>query len=143
MRKWVANKTVPTRCPSDNSRVLQSLLSQKDQMIIKDGILFRSRLATHADDRAGYQFVVPQILRQEILHGLHSGPEGGHLGKKKTLWNRVPQRFYWPDLSEDVADWCRKCQECSQRKNGSKRHQGQLHPHTAPYPMSRIGVDII
>ncbi|XP_003370753.1 retrovirus-related Pol polyprotein from transposon 412 [Trichinella spiralis] len=142
MRKWVASKIVPTRCPPDSSRTLQSLLSQKDQMIIKDGILFRRRLATHVDHRAGYQFVVPQILRQEILHGLPSGPEGGHLGKKKTLW-KVRQRFHWPDLSEDVADWCRKCQECSQRKNGSKRHQGQLQPHTAPYPMSRIGVDII
>ncbi|KRX34720.1 Retrovirus-related Pol polyprotein from transposon, partial [Trichinella murrelli] len=142
MRKWVANKTVPTRCPSDSSRALQSLLSQKDQMIIKDGILFRRRLAKHANHRAGDQFVVPQILRQEILHGLHSGPEGDHLGKKKNLW-KVRQRFYWPDLSEDVADWCRKCQECSQRKNGSKRHQGQLQPHSALYPMSRIGVDII
>ncbi|KRZ92326.1 Retrovirus-related Pol polyprotein from transposon [Trichinella sp. T8] len=142
MRKWVANKTVPTRCLSDSSRALQSLLSQKDQMIIKDGILFRRRLAKHANHRAGDQFVVPQILRQEILHGLHSGPEGDHLGKKKNLW-KVRQRFYCPDLSEDVADWCRKCQECSQRKNGSKRHQGQLQPYSAPYPMSRIGVDII
>ncbi|KRX69615.1 Retrovirus-related Pol polyprotein from transposon [Trichinella sp. T6] len=142
MRKWVANKTVPTRWPSDSSRALQSLLSQKDQMIIKDGILFRRRLAKHANHRAGDQFVVPQILRQEILHGLHSGPEDDHLGKKKILW-KVRQRFYWPDLREDVADWCRKCQECSQRKNGSKRHQGQLQPHSAPYPMSRIGVDII
>ncbi|KRY45558.1 Retrovirus-related Pol polyprotein from transposon, partial [Trichinella britovi] len=133
---------IPTRCLSDSSRALQSLLSQKDQMIIKDGILFRRRLAKHANHRAGDQFVVPQILRQEILHGLHSGPEGDHLGKKKNLW-KVRQRFYWPDLSEDVADWCRKCQECSQRKNGSKRHQGQLQPHSAPYPMSRIGVDII
>ncbi|KRY64941.1 Retrovirus-related Pol polyprotein from transposon 17.6 [Trichinella pseudospiralis] len=95
---------------------------QKDQMILKDSILFRRQLAKPADRRIGYQFVVPQILRQEILHSLHSGPEGGHLGKKKTLW-KVRQRFYWPGQSEDVADWCRKCQECSQRKNGSKRHQ--------------------
>ncbi|KRZ04760.1 Retrovirus-related Pol polyprotein from transposon [Trichinella pseudospiralis] len=91
-------------------------------MILKDSILFRRQLAKPADRRIGYQFVVPQILRQEILHSLHSGPEGGHLGKKKTLW-KVRQRFYWPGQSEDVADWCRKCQECSQRKNGSKRHQ--------------------
>ncbi|KRX12883.1 Retrovirus-related Pol polyprotein from transposon, partial [Trichinella nelsoni] len=81
-------------------------------------------------------------LRQDILQCLHSGPEGGHLGKKKTLW-KIRQRFYWPDLSEDVADWCRKCPECNQRKSGNKHHRGQLEPQIAPYPMSRIGVDII
>ncbi|KRY16110.1 Retrovirus-related Pol polyprotein from transposon 17.6 [Trichinella patagoniensis] len=49
MRKWVASKTVPTTCPPDSRRALQSLLSQKDQMIIKDGIVFRRR--SQIDDR--------------------------------------------------------------------------------------------
>ncbi|KRZ01946.1 Retrovirus-related Pol polyprotein from transposon, partial [Trichinella zimbabwensis] len=84
IRKWVTSKTFPTRCPPYSSRTLQSLLSKKDQMIVKYGVLFRRRLTAHADHRAGYQFVVPQILRQKILHCLHSGPEGGHLGKKEN-----------------------------------------------------------
>ncbi|KRX42988.1 Retrovirus-related Pol polyprotein from transposon [Trichinella murrelli] len=96
----------------------------------------------HAEHKADHQLVVPQTLRQDILQCLHSGPEDGHLGKKKTLW-KIRQRFYWPDLSEDVADWCRKCPECNQRKSGNKHHRGQLEPQIAPYPMSRIGVDII
>ncbi|KRZ56543.1 Retrovirus-related Pol polyprotein from transposon 17.6 [Trichinella nativa] len=103
MRKWVANKTVPTRCPSDSSRALQSLLSQKDQMIIKDGILFRRRLAKHANHRAGDQFVVPQILRQEILHGLHSGPEDDNLGKKKILWKNRRRVLYACDAQVQFA----------------------------------------
>ncbi|KRZ01075.1 hypothetical protein T11_2129 [Trichinella zimbabwensis] len=122
IRKWVTSKTFPTRCPPYSSRTLQSLLSKKDQMIVKYGVLFRRRLTAHADHRAGYQFVVPQILRQKILHCLHSGPE---------------------DLSEDVADWCKKCQECSRRKSGSKRHRGQLQPQILPYPMSRSSVNFI
>ncbi|KRZ71102.1 Retrovirus-related Pol polyprotein from transposon 17.6 [Trichinella papuae] len=74
-------------------KTLQSLLSKKDQMIVKDGVLFRRRLTAHADYRAGYQFV--------------------------------------------------KCQECSRRKSGSKRHRGQLQPQILPYPMSRISVNFI
>ncbi|KRX51308.1 Retrovirus-related Pol polyprotein from transposon [Trichinella sp. T9] len=96
----------------------------------------------HAEHKADHQLVVQQTLRQDILQCLHSGPEGGHLGKKKTLW-KIRQRFYWPDLCEDVADWCRKCPECNQLKSGNKHHRGQLEPQIAPYPMSRIGVDII
>ncbi|KRY50466.1 Retrovirus-related Pol polyprotein from transposon [Trichinella britovi] len=139
--RWVATKTLPGRCPTGSSRTLQSLLLQKDQLMVKDGILLRRRMA-NAEHKADHQLVVPQTLRQDILQCLHSGPEGGHLGKKKTLW-KIRQRFYWPDLSEDVADWCRKCPECNQRKSGNKHHRGQLEPQIAPYPMSRIGVDII
>ncbi|KRY06545.1 Retrovirus-related Pol polyprotein from transposon [Trichinella patagoniensis] len=139
--RWVATKTLPGRCPTGSSRTLQSLLLQKDQLMVKDGILLRKRMA-HVEHKAGHQLVVPQTLRQDILQCLHSGPEGGHLGKKKTLW-KIRQRFYWPDLSEDVADWCRKCPECNQRKSGNKHHSGQLEPQIAPYPVSRICVDII
>ncbi|KRX56699.1 Retrovirus-related Pol polyprotein from transposon 17.6, partial [Trichinella sp. T9] len=64
--RWVATKTLPARCLTGSSRTLQSLLPQKDQLMVKDGILLRKRMA-HVEHKAGHLLVVPQKLRQDIL----------------------------------------------------------------------------
>ena len=40
-----------------------------------------------------FQWVVPKQQRKEILHHLHGGPMGAHLGESKTL-QKLKERFY-------------------------------------------------
>ncbi|KRZ82180.1 Retrovirus-related Pol polyprotein from transposon 17.6 [Trichinella sp. T8] len=60
MCRCVATKTIPGRCPTGSSRTLQSLLLQKHQFMVKDGILLRKRMA-HVEHKAGHQLGVPQM----------------------------------------------------------------------------------
>ena len=69
------------------------LLQIWDQLLVKDGVLFR--YLQPVDGALGVlQTVVPVALRQGILRDLHGGAAGGHLGADKTL-SRLRERFYW------------------------------------------------
>jgi len=44
----------------------------------------------------------------------------GHIGKDKTA-QRVLQRFYWPTVYKDVADYCRSCGDWQKAGNRSRQ----------------------
>ena len=48
--------------------------------------------------------MVPQSIKNEILHLCHDASTAGHLGQRKTL-QRVRQRFDWPGLRRDVEEY--------------------------------------
>ncbi len=43
--------------------------------------------------------VVPQTVRDLVLHLGHSVPWAGHLGRQKTT-ARISRHFFWPNLKE-------------------------------------------
>jgi len=59
------------------------LLQQWDQLEVHGGVLARK----FEQEYKGviYQWIVPPGQRKEILHQLHGGPMGAHLGEAKTL----------------------------------------------------------
>ena len=52
------------------------------------------------------QLILPPKCRRVVLELAHSIPLVGHMGKNKTA-QRILQRFYWPTLYKDTADYCR------------------------------------
>ena len=89
-----------------------------------------------------YQWIVPPGQRKEILHQLHGGPMGAHLGEAKTL-GKLRERFYWPGHVEDVKKWCSSCELCEQRKNPTPRNKAPLVSIHTGYPMQRVATDIL
>lgn len=88
------------------------------------------------------QLVLPKQCRQEILRLAHSIPLGGHLGRKKTF-NRIALRFYWPNMSRDIANYCRSCETC-QRFRSHKKNPVPLIPlPIVEEPFSRVAMDIV
>ena len=85
------------------------------------------------------QLVLPKKCRREVMEMAHSIPLAGHLGKKK----RVLQRFYWPTLHRDIAEFCRTCDSC--QKTSSR---GASRAPLVPLPIisqsfQRIAKDIV
>jgi transposase InsO family protein len=110
----------------------------------QDGLLFRKwrpRQQTVGEEEID-QLVIPLSCRQDILRLAHEIPLSGHLGRKKTA-QRVLQRFYWPNVFKDTAEFCKTCQKC-QRTSPGKRSPVPLVPMPIiEVPFQRIAIDII
>ena len=81
-----------------------------------------------------FQWVVPKQQRKEILHHLHGGPMGAHLGESKTL-QKLKERFYWPGHTANVQEWCRSCEPCAQRKMPNPKPRVSLVSIQAGHPI--------
>ena len=52
--------------------------------------------------------MVPQSLREEVLHGCHDCPTSGHLGQLKT-YDRVKRSFIWHEMNMDTTLYVKMC----------------------------------
>ena len=88
------------------------------------------------------QLVLPTQCRNAVLHLAHDIPLAGHLGKGKTS-QRVLERFYWPILYRDVANFCKRCGCCQK----ASRYKGKCAPFVPlpiiDIPFKRIAMNII
>ena len=113
-----------TEAVKSKGRQAHQLLQLWDQLVISSGVLTR-----RFEDKDGgnilYQWVVPKKQRKEILHHLHDGPLGAHLGENKTL-EKLRERFYWPGHAADVKEWCSSCKLCGQRKMPNPKPRAPL-----------------
>ena len=110
----------------------------------RDGVLFRRWTPPRqgSDYVEVEQLVLPQECRQDVLKLAHSIPLAGHMGKDKTA-RRILDRFYWPTLYKDVADFCRQCSTC-QKTSHSRVRRAPLQPlPVISEPFSRIAMDIV
>ena len=79
------------------------------------------------------QLVVPDSLRDEVLHGVHEGVGGGHLGVEKTV-AKLKEHFYWPDHYSNVQNWCATYGGYVARKTAQPHQRGGMQSITVGYP---------
>ena len=60
------------------------------------------------------QIIIPQKLTTKVLQMMND--DQGHFGYSKTL-QRAQKRYFWPRMSSQIDEWCKKCQVCQQRRN--------------------------
>ena len=110
----------------------------------KDGLLFRKWIPRgyEEQDMAVEQLVLPMQCRNTVLQLAHDIPLSGHLGKKKTT-QRLLQRFYWPTIHRDVAEYCRTCDVCQKMTRQKARRVPMIPLPIIEEPFSRIAMDIV
>ena len=64
------------------------------------------------------------------------------MGRDKTA-RRIQQRFYWPTLYKDVADYCQKCPECQKTDARGRRRVPLVPLPIIQEPFERIAMDIV
>ena len=77
------------------------------KLIFKRGVLYRKT----ADSE---QLVLPQKYATIVCEALHD--DCGHQGYDKTL-ALIQERFFWPHMTVDVADWVENCGRCLRFKS--------------------------
>eukprot|EP00731_Ephydatia_muelleri_P014418 Em0008g138a len=116
-----------------------AVLEKEAEFFHRDGTYYRNR---KLKGEIVEQLVLPEACRDPVLHMAHAIPMAGHVGRKKTT-ERVLQRFFWPGVSKDVAEYCKNCPSC--QKASSKRvAPAPLIPlPVIAEPFSRIALDIV
>ena len=79
------NTRSPTKELEGKSVEIRRLWQLWDQLVLKEGVLYRKFADCNQESAAVHQLVVPPVLRNEVLREVHEGTFGGHLGEEKTF----------------------------------------------------------
>ena len=121
------------------SLVLKALWSQRQTLVVQDGILFRKWI-----DHKGVtlQAVVPSSERRSVLQMSHDHKTAGHLGVTKTL-SKIRQSYYWPGLQRDVRQYVAGCEPCTKGKSSGRNQRAPMQMEGSGMPMQRIAMDLL
>jgi deoxyuridine 5'-triphosphate nucleotidohydrolase len=90
-----------------------------------------------------YLLVIPQALRNNLLHDHHDALLAGHPGVKVTE-EMISRQFHWPNLHIDVESYVSSCESCQRNKDSTQRPVGLLKPLEIPSkPWESISMDFI
>jgi hypothetical protein len=98
------------------------------------GILFRK------GTNGQWLKVIQNFEKDIILNGLHSDPLSGHFGFENTL-RKIKQRYYWPQMTQDVENFVKSCDICQWRHGKGK--QTPIYPIPVGQPFEKLGIDLI
>lgn len=88
------------------------------------------------------QIVLPVPYREQVLRTAHLAPMAGHFGVSRTS-AAIKRRFFWPGMSQDIRDMCRRCQVC-QKTTPKYSPKAPLMPlPIIRTPFTRIAMDLI
>ena len=108
--------------------------------MILDGLLFK--IIEFDDGRLDTVLRIPTSKVHILLDTYHSSLIGGHSGITKC-YHTISQRFYCPNLAEDLRAYitgCHVCQMFKMCKNFQRPYQKRMTINTAT--MTRISMDI-
>lgn len=84
-----------------------------------------------------------ETVRQEIISEYHESLMGGHKGVTKT-YKRIRERFYWPNLKDEVTEYVRTCPECQLHKlTRIKTREPMIITDTPSEPFDKISIDTV
>ena len=55
----------------------------------------------------------------------------------------MQERFYWPGMQGDVAQWIRTCSACTTRESPPQRSRAPLQTVASGFPMQVVAADIL
>ncbi|OWY94044.1 reverse transcriptase, partial [Phytophthora megakarya] len=88
------------------------------------------------------KLVVPETLREDVLHHYHASLEGGHQGIGRT-YQRIRRHFHWPGLFKSVQRHVGECVDCETGK-GRPTIRGESPGNIVEiYPFQVVAMDHI
>ncbi|XP_063059157.1 retrovirus-related Pol polyprotein from transposon 412 [Engraulis encrasicolus] len=113
------------------------LLKQWDRLVEEGGIVYRQKFRSDGGQPI-LQVLLPESLKNRVLTQVHQ--VHGHQGIERTLELLSP-RCFWPTMSIDVAEWCRKCERCEVAKDSQPAAQSFMGHLLASRPNEVLAID--
>jgi len=114
--------------------------SQWTRLIVRDEVVFRV-IFDRQGRPCGQQFLVPKVLRNELIEMLHSGLTGCHVKVSKKIF-QVGRRAWWRGWKADVRRFYQRCPRCSRYFRGKLPRQRALQPTKVGAIMERLSIDL-
>ena len=116
---------------------------ERNRLMQKEG----SECRINSDDILQFEdrLWIPQdeALRREILQEVRNSKFSVHPGSTK-MYRDVRQRFWWPKMKRDIAQWVSSCLTCQRVKAEHQRPSGLLQPLPIPeWKWENITMDFI
>ncbi|KAG1925166.1 interleukin-1 receptor accessory protein-like 1-A [Pimephales promelas] len=118
-------------------RSVIKLLKHWNKLTLQDGMLFKVK-RDHNMNKQLYQFIVPDCLKQQVLHGIHDA--AGHQGRSRTL-SLARHRFFWTGMAHDIVHYVRNCKRCIVGKTPEPDARAPLENIHTTEPMELICID--
>ncbi len=83
------------------------------------------------------------LIREEaylVVKEFHDGALGGHFGRDLTI-KRIRERFWWPTIWRDVANYVKTCDIC--QRYGPLKRYNPLQPYDQTLPFEIVFMDFI
>ena len=139
IRNYLLTKVAPT----DNELFLTSSASKKYYLNKEQYFLDKDQVVCkHPNTEGPPLIVVPRTLCKEIIRLNHNIPAAGHQGVERTK-SRIKRKYYWYQMSKDIASHVTTCQECIQFKKGTRKARHAMITHHAGAPMERVHLDFL
>jgi transposase InsO family protein len=123
------------RPPDIDDEEFRKLRNKAKHFFVRDGLLYKRSRKRGSPPR---RVIGTQRKRREVIKALHD--DIGHRGKDATF-QQVRRRYQWKGLYEDVAEYCKTCEECQRRSR--VRQEEPLHPTWSVTVFQKVGVDVI
>ena len=132
----IKNKQIEKKYPKEldgASRSVKTLWTLRKSLCLRSGLL-QLQLSN-----GKCVLVVPQSKRQWIVKTTHHTL--GHVGITKTL-SALRNRYYWPDMDQEVRLWINSCRPCARRKTGNVSRQPERMCSKTGFPFEKLAIDI-
>src|SRR5215216_5852692 len=129
LTQYLTTLTYPFNLDDSQQIKLQKISTQ---YLMKNNLL-------HKRTRDGDKRVILPEQVEIILYNLHKDMTGAHLGGDATF-EKAKERYYWPQMYEDVRKYIQQCDNC--QKRGSSKRKELLQPIKVKAPFHRVGIDI-
>jgi hypothetical protein len=128
--KYLQNQTLPDDLTPTQQ---QKLVKQSRYFEIKNNYLYK-----HV--RQKLLRVIRSHEMEAVLYMMHNDPTAGHFAVD-IMFDKIKERYYWPQLYENIREYVRSCDSC-QRRGKPKKHE-ELHPIPVQAPFYQIGIDFV
>ena len=110
--------------------------------VVKDVLLAKMARETPNAPHGPWRVVVPQSMKSELLREAHNSSIAGHGGQFRTM-ERLRSVFWWPNMTEDVAQHVKQCQTCQKVSTSGTTPPAPLEPLPVPSKTNeRIHIDL-
>ena len=143
LREW-QQKDKSLKNVTSRARESGDMADERVGFFYKQGLLYRKWRPDQPNGQVKecQQLVLPKKCRKIVLRLAHAVSMAGHLGVAKTK-DRILQRYYWPGIFKDTAEYCRSCEVC-QKSNPRQPARAEMVPMPLmTQPFRRIAMDIV
>ena len=142
MRQWQAtDPTLAKAC--DGAKEEEN--DDRVGFYYQNGLLYRKwrpEGSANGDVRACKQLVLPQQCQQVVLQLAHDVPMAEHMGITRTK-DCLLQRYYWPGVFTDTANYCRSCEVCQKSNSKCPTKAKMISMPLIEQPFQRIAMDVV